>query len=136
MATFNERLRELRTQKGYSQQELADKIHVTKQTISQYERGVRKPDYESLMWLCDIFNVSTDYILGKDDVTMRLLGSDDLRKIDSTYYFDSETAALSRELQTNSRLRAYLDVGRNADPEDLEMVINMLKRLKETNPDG
>ena len=60
MATFNERLRELRAQKGYSQQELADKIHVTKQTISQYERGVRKPDYESLMWLCDIFNVSTD----------------------------------------------------------------------------
>ena len=81
MATFTERLRELRTQNNYSQQDLADKIGVTKQTISQYERGVRKPDMDTLTALCDVFNVSSDYLMGKSDVTVRLLTSDDLRRL-------------------------------------------------------
>lgn len=47
MATFPERLRELRTQRGFSQQDLADRTDQTKQAISQYERGVRRPDVSS-----------------------------------------------------------------------------------------
>jgi len=47
MTTFPERLRELRTQRGFSQQDLADRTDQTKQAISQYERGVRRPDMVS-----------------------------------------------------------------------------------------
>ena len=50
MASFTERLKTLRKQKNFSQQELADKIQVTKQTVSQYERGIRKPDYNTLLF--------------------------------------------------------------------------------------
>ena len=49
MASFTERLKTLRKQKNFSQQELADKIQVTKQTVSQYE-GIRKPDYNTLLF--------------------------------------------------------------------------------------
>ena len=93
MATFTERLRELRTQSNYSQQDLADKMGVTKQTISQYERGVRKPDMDTLTALCDIFNVSSDYLMGKSDVTVRLLNSDDLRRLNMSYQEHSNIAA-------------------------------------------
>ena len=93
MATFTERLRELRTQNNYSQQDLADKMGVTKQTISQYERGVRKPDMDTLTALCDIFNVSSDYLMGKSDVTVRLLNSDDLRRLNMSYQKQSNIAA-------------------------------------------
>ena len=65
MATYSERIKELRTQMHWSQQDLADRLDLSKQTISQYERGVRKPDQDNLIALCDIFNVSTDYLLGK-----------------------------------------------------------------------
>lgn len=78
MASFTDRLRQLRKQAGFSQQELADKMQVTKQTISQYERAVRKPDYDTILFFCDLFNVSADYLLGKADVTIRLLNSDEL----------------------------------------------------------
>lgn len=93
MATFTERLRELRTQNNFSQQDLADKIGVTKQTISQYERGVRKPDMDTLTALCDIFNVSSDYLMGKSDVTVRLLNSDDIRRLNMSYQAQSDLAA-------------------------------------------
>lgn len=93
MASFTERLRELRTQNNYSQQDLADKMGVTKQTISQYERGVRKPDMDTLTALCDIFNVSSDYLMGKSDVTVRLLNTDDLRRLNSSHQDQSNIAA-------------------------------------------
>lgn len=79
MATFDERLRELRNQKELSQQDLGDMIDQTKQAISQYERGVRKPDINTLSALSDIFNVSMDYLTGKADVTVRFVNSDDLK---------------------------------------------------------
>lgn len=84
MSTFAKRLRELRTQYGYSQQDLADKMDATKQMISQYERGVRKPDLDTLTALCDIFNVSSDYLMGKSDVTVRLLNSSDLKRLNES----------------------------------------------------
>lgn len=68
MSRFSERLRELRIAKGYTQQDIADKIHVNKQTISQYERGIRQPQIEVLEQLADVFNVDMNYLLGKEDL--------------------------------------------------------------------
>ena len=92
MADIKTRLRELRKHSNYSQQDLADMIGVTKQTISQYERGVREPDFDNLLALCDVFNVSADYLLGKVDVTLRLLTSEGLKKLSAA---DSLTSAES-----------------------------------------
>ena len=71
MAEFSERLRLLREKKGISQQELADFLGVNKQTISGYERGVRRPAGESARELyeklADYFNVDTSYLMGLSD---------------------------------------------------------------------
>lgn len=83
MKNFKDRLKDLREQRALSQKALADKLDVNKQTISQYERGVRKPDLEMLSLLCDFFNVSSDYMLGKTDVTPRFLNSAELSLLDS-----------------------------------------------------
>ncbi|MBR7187809.1 MAG: helix-turn-helix transcriptional regulator, partial [Clostridia bacterium] len=48
MSDFSVRLVALRQQKGYSQEQLAFKMGVTKQTISNYERGLRSPDREMM----------------------------------------------------------------------------------------
>ena len=78
MATFSDRIKSLRLQHNLTQNDLAEKIKVNKQTISQYERGVRRPDFDTLNELCDFFNVSSDFLLGKSDVTVRLLDMDSL----------------------------------------------------------
>lgn len=61
-----ERLKELRVEKGLTQQDLADYLDVSKATYSRYETGVRQPDYTTLLKLSTFFNVSTDYLLGND----------------------------------------------------------------------
>ena len=68
MADFKDRLKELRTAKGISQQELAEELSVHTMTISGYERGIRRPNFETLDALADYFDVSVDYLLGTSAV--------------------------------------------------------------------
>lgn len=58
MANFSERLRNLRQGKHLSQVTLAEKVGISGQVISQYERGVTRPDYETLLSIADYFNVN------------------------------------------------------------------------------
>lgn len=78
MATFAQRVKSLRKQSDMTQEEVADRLNVTKQTISQYERGLRRPDMESLEEISELFNVSTDYLLGKSDITIQIVDEEDL----------------------------------------------------------
>lgn len=67
MATAAERIKQLRKKKGISQSELAEVIGVKNNTVSTWERGTRKPDFEALNLLSDYFEVSFEYILGSSD---------------------------------------------------------------------
>ena len=134
MATFSERLKQLRLQSGMSQSDLADKISVNKQTISQYERGVRRPDFETLSSLCDAFNVSSDYMLGKSEVTLRYVDSNGLSLLDGkenkTYYTNPETAEIAQKIFENKEMRALFDAVDDITPDDLEAVYNIALALK------
>lgn len=57
-------IKKLRNSFNYTQQELADKLELAKSTIAMYENGSRIPSVDVLTKLSNIFNVSTDYILG------------------------------------------------------------------------
>ncbi len=62
---LNERLKACREKKGYTQTFISEKLDVNKATLSSYESGRRKPDYETLTKLADIYEVSIDYLLGR-----------------------------------------------------------------------
>lgn len=61
------RIRELRKAKKVTMKELGNIIGVAESTMSLYETGKRKPDPETLSRLADYFNVSVDYLLGRDE---------------------------------------------------------------------
>lgn len=67
MVKFAERLRELRKEKGVTQQVMADYLEVKHRSYQCYEGGDRRPDYERLIALADYFGVTTDYLLGRSD---------------------------------------------------------------------
>ena len=62
------RIKELRKEFGLSQVELAMRMEVTKQTISNWENENIQPSIDMLVGLANVFNVTTDYLLGLDDV--------------------------------------------------------------------
>ena len=78
MVDFGSNLKKLRSQEGLTQQQLADKLGVTKSVISYYELQERCPSPEVLIKLSSIFHVSTDFLLGLDrSVSVDLSGLDD-----------------------------------------------------------
>lgn len=64
---FNKRLREIRMKRGLTQQKLADSIGVALRSYQCYETGSRNPSLELLVQIADVLEVSTDYLLGRDD---------------------------------------------------------------------
>ncbi len=64
-----EKLRLLRIQHKYSQQELANKLHVAPATISAYESGERTPSLENFLSIANLYHVSADYLLGLNPQT-------------------------------------------------------------------
>lgn len=68
MATFAERLRSLRQEKGWSQQRLADELKLSKSSVNMYERGEREPGFETMEAIADLFNVDMNYLYGRTDI--------------------------------------------------------------------
>lgn len=60
---FNNKLYELRKQKGFSQEELANRLNVSRQTVSKWEVGDSTPDMEKLIAISDLFGISLDELV-------------------------------------------------------------------------
>ena len=70
MIFMGEKIRELRTEKKMTQEQLANRLGLVKGSISAYEQGTKYPSLEVLVNICQIFNVSADYLLGLSDDRM------------------------------------------------------------------
>lgn len=66
---FNERIRALREDKDISQEGMGKALNLSQIAISQYERGTREPNFDTLNKYADFFKTSVDYILGRTDET-------------------------------------------------------------------
>ena len=64
---LNERIRTLRLERNWSQVDLAKKLNVTKQSVSNWENDNIQPSIDMLVKLAREFSVSTDYLLGLED---------------------------------------------------------------------
>ena len=118
MPEFKDRLKQMRQSAGLTQSELAEKLGVSTSTVSMYEVGSRKPSFEILEQLADFqpFPLDTDYLMGKASR--------------SVYYLDPETARLAQELKDNPGQRILFDASRNLTPEDIKVVMTVIKGLK------
>ncbi len=64
---FCDRLNALRKERGYTAQKMADELQIGIRNYRKYESGDAKPTLEGLVQIADILDVSTDYLLSRDD---------------------------------------------------------------------
>lgn len=67
LAELKDRLKELRQEKRLIQDELAKKLNISRNTITRYENGTRQPNINTVKKIAELFDVSTDYLLGISD---------------------------------------------------------------------
>lgn len=67
MVDLGIRIRNLRIANNFTQEQLAQRLGLTKSVISACETGARMPSYESLITIARIFHVTTDYLLGVEN---------------------------------------------------------------------
>ena len=89
MSVFQHRLRELRELKGWSQEELARRLKVSRSKIGNYEQGTREPGFEDLEAIADIFNCTIAFLIENGRV-----GPDDLYDLRDVAYLRSEETEL------------------------------------------
>lgn len=122
MKEFKDILYELRSSRGISQAQLAHDLKLSVGLVGLYETGKRMPSRTTQEQLADYFNVTLDYLMGRDD--------------HSIYYLTPETAQIAQRVFDDPNLKVLFDAANGASPEDIKLAAEMLKRLKETNPDG
>ena len=125
MTTTGQRLRMLRESRGQSQDEIAKLIGVGRTTYLKYESGENKPT-RKLKELSDLFQVSSDYIMGLSDAPT----TDQSNKYG---YDDPEVCKLAKELSDNPELKAYLCAGKGLSKEALLYVTEFVNNLNKTH---
>ena len=121
MGDFPNSFKHIREKCCLTQQQLADKLGISRSAVGMYEKGEREPIFETLELIADTFNVDMNYLLGKKPST---------EVIPDTYYFNPETSKIAQEIYDNKELSLLFDAARDADPEDLQTVHSMLMALK------
>lgn len=127
MATFNERFKELRKNKGLSQRELAIALHMSNSTIAMYETGKRQPDFEALEQIADFFNVDMDYLLGRKDTTHKIIEVHP-HGHSPEYYEDTTVQKVTEAMRTNPESRIVFDAVSDMKPEDLIVIAKLIEK--------
>lgn len=102
------KFKEIRTIKGYSQQEVADYLHCSAVTYSRYETGNRNPSLDLLIKIADLFDVSIDCLLDREHISPQALTNYELtlidaaRKADERAKEDSLTLLLAHEIKRDN----------------------------------
>lgn len=104
---------------------VAKEAKVSQTALSNWKKGKHQPSYETLSKIANYFDVTVDYLMNGED-------SENVEK----YHFDEETAQMVQEMYENKDMRVLFKTARNAKPEDLKIVNDMLIALmKKENPD-
>lgn len=104
---------------GKTQAEVAKELNINKATLSSWMTGTRVPKMSKIDLLCHYFNVSRV----------------DIMEDKNGYYETAQTAKAAQGLY-DSDLRALMDAARDCPPEVIRSTTDLLRRFKETNPDG
>lgn len=118
-----ERIRILRERRGISQTYLASKLGIPNQSLSNYERGYRIPPSDVLKKIADFFQISVDYLLGRESFIYRINSPRDLKKLLEKGQFHYDGIILSDEDMNKIR-------------QMIQFVIDYKKQIKRTREEN
>lgn len=113
MDTFGEKLAYLRNKKGYSQEEVADRLGIAKSTLGMYETNKRQPGHDMTKKISDFYEVTTDWLLGN--------------------YSDNKESPIIDDQTKNAALEIYARLPQEEKNLIDDMIMALMKRREEKN---
>lgn len=123
--TMYERYLALLEKKGVKTADVAKATGIHPSTFSDWKKGKSTPKAEKLQKIADYFGVPIDYFLSGKNFDQQ-----------KEYYVNEEAARIAQRIFETKGLRTLFDAAEDASPKDLELAAQLLRRLKETNPDA
>lgn len=123
------RLKEVRTKKGFTQDEAAKRLGITFQALSNYERDVRDPDTALLKNMAELYGVSTDFLL--DIKTEPETSEATLQRISSALAIDSDLAKFWDEMVKRDSLQVLLRQVKDLPDETIRRIVKYIKIVEE-----
>ena len=80
-SVFSDRLTAVREERGIKRQKAADDLGITRASLEYYEKGMRKPDTEMLLKICEYYKVSADYLLGLSNAQITATDDEQLKTV-------------------------------------------------------
>ncbi len=114
-----ENIKRLRESHNLSQEEFGKIANVSDKAVSSWENGTREPRMGAIQKLADYFGIQKSDIIEDRD--------------NPSYYLDPKTARLAQEAANDPDVRILLDAKRDLSPEDMQYIIDLVKRLKSKN---
>jgi transcriptional regulator with XRE-family HTH domain len=114
---YGTRIAELREKRGWKQEELAQILGITRAALSHYEKNRRKPDFDTLTKLANLFGVSIDYLIGRIPHTQNDMDPDVKQFIDHLELSDKDIL---------SRFNLMID-GRSLSEEEAKRFIAFIR---------
>lgn len=111
---YADTIRSLRLEAGLTQPQLAERLGVTKNAISNWEAGTTRPDIETIPVLCDALQVTADELLGHDTQVMNLSEQRFLRKFRRLSQYDQKAISDMMDLLSHNRALERKDYCRNS----------------------
>ena len=114
----------IRDARGMKDLDVSNGTGIARSVFSDWKKGRYELKYDKLQKIAEFLGVTTDQLTGvQPDVQS------------DGYYVDKDTADIAQELSTTPGMRVLFDAAKDSKPEDLEMAADLLRRLKQTNPD-
>lgn len=137
---FKEIIKELRNQRGFTQEGLAQEMGVSKSTIAMWEIGDRFPSKELYEQLADFFNVDIDYLYGRTDIKKKHHFDDNgteyinalyVRENNGGYYTNEETRKIAQEIFEDKDMKLLFNLKKSAQSDELMSYARFLKEKYE-----
>lgn len=121
------RLHQAREAAGMTQQAAADALGITRGSYARYEGGVREPDYDMLVKVAQLFNVSTDYLLGLTDIP-NIYVTTGVGQYDATVYTTEKSLSPQEQEQAALSIDEALNGGTVSVSPEMRQAIEQIVR--------
>lgn len=131
MATFGNRLRELRKENRISAKELSNALDIAQSSISRYENGLREPRRDFLEKVSLYFDVSIDYLLGKTDERVNIIHEDRAEYNTLPNQFENAEDAIAFLLKQPTLIAfGGYDINKLSNDELIDFANDILQQIK------